>query len=249
MAHDVATTILELATKQHQQEAQQREQEAQRRQAEDIAGHRYQLRIGCSAVTSGGDLWRDDNVVSLRFSSHDGGVVCWLPIGAQLVSSTSREAALSLIPRMMIQEFHRVHGQMEGSMLETNLLWVGLAAGQRRSPHSAAHWEFPPGNVVCKQFVLISRDAPAAERISVPSLMEILETVLALGLEARVVRADVGGGWNSDSDIEWSDDGVQDPGQCWTVEPWRHCLPAAHEAPPTCSELTSAGGGSQGCGR
>ena len=100
-----------------------------------------------------------------------------------------------------------MHGQMKGGMLETTLLWVSLAAGQRRSPHSAAHWEFPPGNVMCKQFVLINKDAPAAERISVPSL-RTLETVLALGLEARVVGAYVGGGWNSVCVTVWSVDGV-----------------------------------------
>jgi hypothetical protein len=98
MAHDVATTILELATQQHEQEAQQRKQEAQQRQAGDIASHMYQLRIGCSVETPGGKPWRDDNLVSVRFSSHDGGVVRWLPIGAQMVSRTSREAALSLMP-------------------------------------------------------------------------------------------------------------------------------------------------------
>ena len=209
MAHDVATTILELATQQHEQEVEQREQEAQQRQAEDIASHRYQLQIGCSAENqAGGGLWRNDSIVSVRFSSHDGGVVRWLPIGAQMVCSTSKEAALSLIPQMMIQELYRLHGHMEGSMLKTHLVWVSLAAGERQR-YRSAHWDFPSGdNVMCKQFVLINKDAPAAEMISVDSLRETLETVLALGLEARVVGGYVGSGWNSDSDIEWSDDGV-----------------------------------------
>jgi hypothetical protein len=128
MAHDLATTILELAIAHHvEQEEQKLKQEAQQRQEEDIASHRYQRQIGCSSGgLKGGSLWRNDSTVSLRFSSHDGGVVRWLPIGARLVSSTSKEAALTLIPQMMIQEFLR---KMEGSML--NMVWVSLAAGQK----------------------------------------------------------------------------------------------------------------------
>ena len=107
-------------------------------------------------------------------------------LGHRWSVSTSKGAALSLIPQMMIQEFYRLHGQMEGSMLKTHLVWVSLAAGERQR-YRSAHWDFPSGKVVCKQFVLINKDAPAAERISVDSLMETLETVLALGLEVRVV--------------------------------------------------------------
>jgi hypothetical protein len=110
---------------------------------------------------------------------------------------------------MMIQEFYRLHGQMrEGSMLNTHLVWVSLAGGQRQSPRSV-HWAFPSGgDILCKLFVLVDKDAPPAERVSVASLRETLKMVLELGLEARVVGGYVGSVWNSDSDIEWSDDGV-----------------------------------------
>ena len=175
MAHDVARIILELAHRQHEQEAQQREQEAQQRQAEDIASHRYQLQIGCSAENqAGGGSWRNDNIVSLRFSSHNGGVVRWLPLGAQMVCSTSKEAALSLIPQMMIQEFYRLHGQMEGSMLKTHLVWVSLAAGQRQSPHSV-HWAFPSGgDMLCEQFVWSTRMREQQKRSPWPASGKLL---------------------------------------------------------------------------
>lgn len=150
------------------------------------------------------DVWRDEDLVSVDFSSNDAGTVRWLPIGGTVPCITSVEAAVSIIPHMMIQEFCCLHAQMEGGMRKTHELWVSLIAGERESTRRGGPWLFESSNTMCNQRVLLHADAAPGDRFDVPNLRATLGALLAFGLKARVAEWDDGDPpvWRYASDSE-----------------------------------------------